>query len=164
MGKKLTAITPEYSSFENDQILTAAQLNEFLNYFDDQDRLSRICLSGVGIVCGFKLNFTPEQQLIISQGCGVTTDGDLLKLQVTIPDSDGLKRIDIPEILYTHFAPFVDDKALYKPFFYKESGGVEEQIPLWELFPTDLVTNQAPIRSEERRVGKECRSRWWPYH
>src|SRR4051794_41308154 len=23
----------------------------------------------------------------------------------------------------------------------------------------------APIqRSEERRVGKECRSRWWPYH
>src|SRR2546422_2912947 len=23
---------------------------------------------------------------------------------------------------------------------------------------------QAPIRSEERRVGKECRSRWSPYH
>ena len=22
----------------------------------------------------------------------------------------------------------------------------------------------APIRSEERRVGKECRSRWSPYH
>src|SRR5687768_18499373 len=21
-----------------------------------------------------------------------------------------------------------------------------------------------PERSEERRVGKECRSRWWPYH
>src|SRR6266404_7866015 len=21
-----------------------------------------------------------------------------------------------------------------------------------------------PRRSEERRVGKECRSRWWPYH
>ena len=24
--------------------------------------------------------------------------------------------------------------------------------------------NQAPTRSEERRVGKECRSRWSPYH
>src|SRR2546429_9968921 len=23
---------------------------------------------------------------------------------------------------------------------------------------------QSPSRSEERRVGKECRSRWWPYH
>src|SRR5206468_5664040 len=22
----------------------------------------------------------------------------------------------------------------------------------------------ASARSEERRVGKECRSRWWPYH
>ena len=24
--------------------------------------------------------------------------------------------------------------------------------------------NAVPIRSEERRVGKECRSRWSPYH
>src|SRR5437899_2765721 len=23
---------------------------------------------------------------------------------------------------------------------------------------------RAEVRSEERRVGKECRSRWWPYH
>lgn len=145
MGTKLTAITPEYSSFENDQVLTAAQLNEFLNYFDDQDRLSRICLSGVGIVCGFKLNFTSEQQLIISQGCGITTDGDLLKLQVSIPDSGGLTRIDIPEILYTHFTPFVDNKAIYKPFFYKETGGIEEQIALWELLPVDLVSTETPI-------------------
>ena len=27
-----------------------------------------------------------------------------------------------------------------------------------------LTTFIAPIRSEERRVGKECRSRWSPYH
>ena len=25
-------------------------------------------------------------------------------------------------------------------------------------------TKNKPIRSEERRVGKECRSRWSPYH
>ena len=24
--------------------------------------------------------------------------------------------------------------------------------------------NEADVRSEERRVGKECRSRWSPYH
>src|SRR5215510_8889687 len=28
----------------------------------------------------------------------------------------------------------------------------------------DHDTAVAAIRSEERRVGKECRSRWWPYH
>src|SRR5260221_14127440 len=29
---------------------------------------------------------------------------------------------------------------------------------LWPLLPS------ADLRSEERRVGKECRSRWSPYH
>src|SRR5438874_13840664 len=26
------------------------------------------------------------------------------------------------------------------------------------------AANRSALRSEERRVGKECRSRWWPYH
>src|SRR5687768_18422409 len=30
--------------------------------------------------------------------------------------------------------------------------------------PQDLVTPGHIFRSEERRVGKECRSRWSPYH
>ena len=27
-----------------------------------------------------------------------------------------------------------------------------------------MDTEGKPLRSEERRVGKECRSRWSPYH
>ena len=27
-----------------------------------------------------------------------------------------------------------------------------------------LIGNPEEVRSEERRVGKECRSRWSPYH
>src|SRR5205085_6960530 len=27
-----------------------------------------------------------------------------------------------------------------------------------------LFYREGYFRSEERRVGKECRSRWWPYH
>ena len=30
--------------------------------------------------------------------------------------------------------------------------------------PTPVMTEQQAERSEERRVGKECRSRWSPYH
>ena len=30
--------------------------------------------------------------------------------------------------------------------------------------PTEFVPNGILLRSEERRVGKECRSRWSPYH
>ena len=29
---------------------------------------------------------------------------------------------------------------------------------------TNLEMSNAAARSEERRVGKECRSRWSPYH
>ena len=35
------------------------------------------------------------------------------------------------------------------------------------VFPADsgeVEFNEKKIRSEERRVGKECRSRWSPYH
>ena len=28
----------------------------------------------------------------------------------------------------------------------------------------DMASRLVPTRSEERRVGKECRSRWSPYH
>src|SRR3989442_1312261 len=30
--------------------------------------------------------------------------------------------------------------------------------------PTELAGRWVRVRSEERRVGKECRSRWSPYH
>ena len=32
-----------------------------------------------------------------------------------------------------------------------------------DLVPSDIAAGLA-LRSEERRVGKECRSRWSPYH
>lgn len=146
MGTKLTEITPSYRTFENDQVLTAGQLNEFLNYFDDQERLSRISLSGVGIVCGFKLNFNQTtNSLTISQGSGVTTDGDLLKLEQTIPDTDDLKTIDITGLDFTDYATFIDDKAVYKPYFYKIEDDTEVQIPLWELLPNGSTSSEGPI-------------------
>src|SRR2546430_12490265 len=32
------------------------------------------------------------------------------------------------------------------------------------LAEEEVPREEALVRSEERRVGKECRSRWWPYH
>src|SRR3712207_8939244 len=34
----------------------------------------------------------------------------------------------------------------------------------WLVLPTVAIGLWATARSEERRVGKECRSRWSPYH
>src|SRR5439155_3900708 len=51
--------------------------------------------------------------------------------------------------------------AAIAAFFSADKDRVREQrrIELAERF-----SNYLKGRSEERRVGKECRSRWWPYH
>ena len=50
-----------------------------------------------------------------------------------------------------------------KLYYHKTDGGAEY------LFDTYIKTKHGQEgvindRSEERRVGKECRSRWSPYH
>src|SRR5256885_17040131 len=43
------------------------------------------------------------------------------------------------------------------------SGGTMDRPALQGLLE-DIKTGRVDVRSEERRVGKECRSRWSPYH
>nr|WP_294859424.1 PKD domain-containing protein [uncultured Fluviicola sp.] len=135
METKLTTITPTYRTFVPDQVLTAGQLNEFLNYFEDQDRLSRIFLSGVGIVCGFKVQYNSTGELVISQGAGITTDGDLFKLSKTDPTDPALELIDIPDLRYTYYRAFDDSNARYTPFFWRTINNAEVQLNLWEAIP-----------------------------
>ena len=46
-----------------------------------------------------------------------------------------------------------------------EAGNGEEGLAkAQELVPDLVITDVMMPRSEERRVGKECRSRWSPYH
>ncbi len=44
-----------YPEFVADQVLTADHLNELFDYLDEQDRLTRRCLIGIGIVCGLEV-------------------------------------------------------------------------------------------------------------
>src|SRR2546425_12568035 len=47
------------------------------------------------------------------------------------------------------------------------AGATRRHYPRWFLYGACLLllaANVFNIRSEERRVGKECRSRWSPYH
>src|SRR5256886_16436352 len=50
------------------------------------------------------------------------------------------------------------DQNLKNPRTAQWNAGVETR-----LFK-DMVVKVSYVRSEERRVGKECRSRWSPYH
>ncbi|MGB5944066.1 MAG: hypothetical protein WBG71_14375 [Leeuwenhoekiella sp.] len=135
----LDKITPDYRSFVDDQVLTAGQLNEILNHLEDQNRLARIGLHGVGIVCGF--TFKTENNpfaVILEQGCGVTTDGDLLKLLKTVTTSangeelapgEYYEQLAEKQLRYTHFRSFEDENAKYPPFHKKEEES-EENAPL----------------------------------
>lgn len=157
MKPKLTDITTTYHSFEDDQVLTATQLNEFLTYFEDQDRLTRISLSGVGIVCGFKVNLIQERQflpvsaevlttaerrlftsniskIVVEQGSGVTTDGDLFYLREN-SETKPYKKLKISSETYTHFKIYDDNKSGYERFIRDN-----KQIPLWELIPASEIT------------------------
>ena len=44
-------------------------------------------------------------------------------------------------------------------------GGYALARPPEEISAAEIIDAlEGPVRSEERRVGKECRSRWSPYH
>jgi hypothetical protein len=130
---KLIEFSTLYSKFNKNQVLTETQLNGFLDYFDDQGRLTRTSLNGVGIVCGFKVSLS-EDGITITQGRGVTTDGDLVALlNPSLTENgkkdDTLKSLHFQSKTFTHYKSFFDNKAVYKKFLNPE----EEQITLYEL-------------------------------
>src|SRR2546426_6687039 len=53
--------------------------------------------------------------------------------------------------------------AVYR-FYLQQMLQIEWRTWLNERFLADWLSDRAYYRSEERRVGKECRSRWSPYH
>lgn len=149
MNAKLDNVTTQYRKFNENQVLTDGQLNEFIDYFEDQDRLSRTLLSGVGIVCGFKSTITssglitevmkkiaPQKAenaldtIVITQGAGVTTDGDLITLRTGKEKSSDVT-IDFDTKNYRYFREY-KDKVKYD---HLRIG--EEQIPLLELATED---------------------------
>ena len=155
MAEKLSGITTQYHTFVDNQVLTKDQLNEFIDYFEDQHRLSRVFVHGVGIVCGFKLRLnSPGKTVTITQGVGVTTDGDLILLRKNITGTPE-KSIDLKEIQLTHFRQFGDHFANYPFFRKKEADGVTETtMDLWEILPgqTDAEKPLGELPGLENKV------------
>lgn len=164
MNTKLDNVTTQYRKFNDNQALTEGQLNEFIDYFEDQDRLSRTRLSGVGVVCGFKSTYIdlilqPEATLekkpgglefdfnldtiAITQGSGVTTDGDLITLRQKGATSSEVT-IDFGVKNYKYYKEYIDEIG-YKHF---RIGG--QQIPLLEVITQqeyeDLGSNAAGFK------------------
>jgi len=58
----------------------------------------------------------------------------------------------------------MDESEAYRYLPYLKKGGTLFANAPSKSFPDKRVAAYLKQRSEERRVGKECRSRWSPYH
>ena len=77
-------------------------------------------------------------------------------MNIAICDDEILFTRELSSLL-THWA----EKNDFSLTLYPYSNG-DDLLTALRTIPVDLIF--LDIRSEERRVGKECRSRWSPYH
>lgn len=116
--QSLDRLAERYTVFEPDQVLTHGQLNGVTDYLDDQARLSRVCLAGVGLVAGLQVS-TAGGAVRVGRGLGVTTDGDLLRLAADTP--------------YDRWRPYDRSYPFYAPLW--TSGPEPQPIDAAELLP-----------------------------
>ncbi|TGD57503.1 PKD domain-containing protein [Flavobacterium humi] len=67
--------TSIYPVFEADQVLSQKELNLVVSHLEEQDRITRKNLTGLGIVCGLELSFPSENIVKIACGTAVTSLG-----------------------------------------------------------------------------------------
>lgn len=134
--KSLDEITTGYTVFEKDQVLTALQLNSVSGYFEDQTRLTRTQLLGVGIICGLKVT-SAGKQITVGKGMGITTDGDLLSYN--------------EDVQFTQVKLYDDKNPVYEPF-YRDG----KMIPLYELVQTGVRDKRAfPLAQFADKTGQK---------
>jgi hypothetical protein len=121
-----------YPIFEPNQVLTNRHLNQVFDYLDEQERLTRANLIGIGIVCGLEIEIKQtisEVSILLSKGCGVTSQGYLI-----VEPEEQVKLLEYK----TYTLP--DEVDEYTPFKYDATDqgnankNIRKQYDLWELF------------------------------
>lgn len=76
-----SAANSDYPKFVADQVLTSDNLNDLFGYLDEQGRLIRTNLLGIGIVCGLEIITANDgSSITITKGVGITSSGYLISL------------------------------------------------------------------------------------
>ncbi len=117
--RSLDTLADHYAVFEPDQVLTHGQLNSVSDYLDDQLRLGRVLLDGVGLVAGLHVSLQGDGSVRVSAGFGVSTDGDLMRLAT--------------DTVYDRFRPYDATAAVYPPLHRGETMlDLQELVPVGE--------------------------------
>ena len=116
LKRTLHGILTTYPVFEDNQVLTAAQLNGAVEYLNEQGRFTRIDHIGVGIACGLHVSFDKGTKTVhVSKGLGITTDGD----HVCVPDD---------EWVFNRYKVYGEGTPTYDPLMKQDV-----RISTWEL-------------------------------
>ena len=121
-----------YPIFEANQVLTQGNLNDAFNYLDDQQRMTRANLIGIGIVCGLEVQLNGTT-IHLSKGCGITSEGYL---------------IVEPESL-----DFVSYRLFVKPSDYEPFNNLKNNV--YEIF-TREVSDTTPLGTGELDLQKHA--------
>lgn len=129
-----SASNSDYPIFVADQVLTSDNLNDLFGYLDEQGRMTRTNLVGMGIVCGLQPVTTADGSSIkITKGVGVTSFGYL---------------VAVPEITYTRRGTAVFDavKCAYYDRFVDISLK-QQRFDMWELKQAAETTDTTPLNA-----------------
>ena len=130
----MTDILNTYPVFERNQVLTSIQLNNLVNYLDQQNRLTRAKLIGMGVVCGLEIDYNKTKKtLTISKGTGITSEGYL---------------INIGDCATVKYRPYnLPVGTIYEPFVAANN---KQDIALFEL-----LTETTKVSTEQKLLDDE---------
>lgn len=97
--------TTIYPVFEADQVLSQKDLNLLVSHLEEQDRITRKNLIGLGIVCGLEISSPSENSVKISCGTAVTSLGF---------------QINWKEKVFTHYHDYEISEQFLKPDYLQE--------------------------------------------
>lgn len=117
----MKTVQDKYPVFEANQILSNLHLNQIFDYLNEQERLTRANLIGIGIVCGLEARLDPATATVhISRGCGVTSEGYLI-----------VEPEDVALVAYRQYKLPLD---LEYPTFQDKAAVNHPQYALWEMY------------------------------
>jgi hypothetical protein len=157
--------------FEANQVLRNDHLNDLVSYLEEQNRLTRNGLIGVGILCGFKVEFDADNEvLLLSEGVGVTSKGYLISTPPVVfagikpytlgaPDGVADGELTQLEMDILNNEPYTERVSIYRELaevyeFFKSPSNPNELVPLQELIAEEDMDSDIKRINIDELEGK----------